>query len=318
MSDYSYLFGPVPSRRLGRSLGVDLTPYKTCSLDCVFCQLGKTTHKTITRKEYVPTDAVTAEIDAWLTSDGDADYITLSGSGEPTLHSGFGDVLLFIRERTAIPAVVLTNGTLLHHPEVRDAACRANVVKVSLSAWDDASFGWVNRPHPSLRFDQVVSGQKALRKQFQGELWMEVFLVAGMNSTQSDVQRIASVAREIEPDRIQLNTVVRPPTESFAEPLSKDQLLALCPLFQPEATVIAEFDLEKDLEAQVNKETVLAVLQRRPCTADQIAKAFGMHLNEVSKYIGNLVRTGQVRAERRNQATYYSARREETEFHALT
>ena len=312
MNDYSYLFGPVPSRRFGRSLGVDLTPYKTCTLDCVFCQLGKTTHKTLTRKEYVPVDAVTAEIDAWLTSDGDADYITLSGSGEPTLHSRFGDVLSFIRERTAIPAVVLTNGTLLHLPEVREAACRANVVKVTLSAWDEPSFGWVNRPHASLRFDHVVEGQRAFRKQYQGELWMEVFLVAGMNSTPNDVQRIASMAREIEPDRIQLNTVVRPPTEAFAEPLSMDHLLSLCPLFHPEATVIAEFNLEKDLKAQVNKETVLAVLQRRPCTADQIAKGFGMHLNEVSKYIGNLVRTGQVRAERRNQNIYYIARKEMT------
>ncbi|MGD8388587.1 MAG: radical SAM protein [Desulfobacteraceae bacterium] len=313
MSEYSYLFGPVPSRRFGRSLGVDLTPYKTCSLDCVFCQLGKTTHKTVKRKEYVPTEDVISEIDAWLTSDGEADYITLSGSGEPTLHSRFGDVLAFLRERTSIPAVVLTNGTLLHLPEVRDAACRANVVKVSLSAWDNDSFGWVNRPHSSLRFDRVVDGQKAFRKQFQGELWMEVFLVAGMNSTPSDVKRIAAVAREIEPDRIQLNTVVRPPTEAFAEPLSMDQLLSLCPFFHPEATVIAEFHLEKDLKAQVNKETVLAMLKRRPCTAEQIAKVFNMHLNEVSKYIGNLLRTGQVRAERRNRSIYYSARREKTE-----
>jgi len=313
MNDYSYLFGPVPSRRFGRSLGVDLTPYKTCSLDCVFCQLGKTTHKTLARKEYVTTEAVIEEIDAWLTSDGEADYITLSGSGEPTLHSRFGDVLAFIRERTSIPAVVLTNGTLLHLPEVADAACRANVVKVSLSAWDDDSFGWVNRPHTALRFDRVVEGQKAFRRQFQGELWMEVFLVAGMNSTPNDVRRIAEVAREIEPDRIQLNTVVRPPTEAFAEPLDMDQLLALCPLFRPKATVIAEFNPERDFKAQINKETVLAMLKRRPCTAEQIAKGFHMHLNEVSKYIGNLLRTGQVQAERRNQNIYYSAKREKPE-----
>lgn len=313
MKDFTYLFGPVPSRRFGRSLGVDLTPYKTCSLDCVFCQLGRTTRHTVTRKEYVPTDAVIAEIDAWLTSDGEADYITLSGSGEPTLHDRFGEVLAFIRDHSTIPAVVLTNGTLLHLPEVRDAASQANVIKVSLSAWDSASFGWVNRPHPSLRFDRLVEGQKALRKQYRGELWMEVFLVAGMNSTPTDVRRIAAVAEEIEPDRIQLNTVVRPPTEAFAEPLSMEHLVSLCPLFRPKATVIAEFNVENDLKAQVNKETVLAVLQRRPCTADQIAKGFGMHLNEVSKYIGNLVRTGQVQAERRNSTTYYSALREKTQ-----
>jgi wyosine [tRNA(Phe)-imidazoG37] synthetase (radical SAM superfamily) len=136
MGTYRYLFGPVPSRRFGRSLGVDLTPYKTCSLDCVFCQLGRTTKKTIHRQEWVPTDSVLAELTQWLESDGRADYITLSGSGEPTLQSGFGKVLEYIRLKTAIPAVLLTNGTMLHFPEVREAAAAANVVKVSLSAWD--------------------------------------------------------------------------------------------------------------------------------------------------------------------------------------
>lgn len=303
------LFGPVPSRRLGRSLGVDLTPYKTCSLDCVFCQLGKTTHKTVTRGSYVPIRDVIEEIDAWLRTKGEADYITLSGSGEPTLHERFGEVLVFVREHTEIPAVLLTNGTLLHLPEVRDAAYQAHVVKVSLSAWDAASFERVNRPHPSLDFDRVVEGQKAFRKGFKGELWMEVFLVVGMNTASHDVQRIAALASEIRPDRIQLNTAVRPPTEAFAEPLSMDHLASLCPLFRPEAEVIAEYDLETDKEAQVNKDTVFSLLQRRPCTAEQIAKVFGMHPNEVSKYIGNLLRSGQVREERILGDAYYVTQR---------
>ena len=153
MGDYKYLFGPVPSRRLGRSLGVDLTPHKTCSLDCVFCQLGRTTEKTIARQEYVPTDKVLAELAEWLDRDGQADYITLSGSGEPTLHSGFGKVLEFIRSKSVIPAVLLTNGTMLQLPEVREAAACANVVKISLSAWNQASYEWVNRPHNQLRFE---------------------------------------------------------------------------------------------------------------------------------------------------------------------
>lgn len=139
MQKYQYLFGPVPSRRLGRSLGVDLTPYKTCTLDCVFCQLGRTTKKTVTRQEYVPTDRVLAELEQWLKSDGKADYITLSGSGEPTLHSRFGEVLEFIRANSKIPAVLLSNGMMLYLPEVRAAAAYANVLKVSLSAWDQMS-----------------------------------------------------------------------------------------------------------------------------------------------------------------------------------
>jgi wyosine [tRNA(Phe)-imidazoG37] synthetase (radical SAM superfamily) len=307
MGDYKYLFGPVPSRRFGRSLGVDLTSYKTCSLDCVFCQLGRTTNKTVTREEYVPTDAVIAEITEWLRKDGKADYITLSGSGEPTLHSRFGEVIEFIRKNSEIPAVLLTNGTMLHLSEAREAASYANVVKVSLSACDQVSYRWVNRPHSRLRFEELVRGQRNFRKQFSGELWMEVFIVAGMNSTPDDVGRIAALADEIEPDRIQLNTVVRPPSEEFAEALPAERLASLCHLFRPTAEVIAEFNTKKDISLQANKETVLAMLRRRPCTADQIADGFGMHLNEVSKYLGNLMRTGQIHAERKNMRIYYAA-----------
>jgi wyosine [tRNA(Phe)-imidazoG37] synthetase (radical SAM superfamily) len=311
MGNKKYLFGPVPSRRLGRSLGVDLTPYKTCTLDCVFCQLGRTTNKTVSRKEYVPTDAVIAEISEWLKTGGEADYITLSGSGEPTLHDRFEEVLAFIRDNCKIPTALLTNGSLLQFPGVRNAASIANVVKVSLSAWDQVSFGWVNRPHPQLRFDKFVEGQKAFRRQFKGELWIEVFLVKGMNTMPVDIGSIAALAREIEPDRIHLNTAVRPPAEDFVAPLSKDSLSSLCHLFHPPAEIIADFSAEKNLKLQANKETMLAVLQRRPCTADQIAKGFGMHLNEVSKYLGNLLRTGQILEERKNRNVYYAAVRTE-------
>jgi wyosine [tRNA(Phe)-imidazoG37] synthetase (radical SAM superfamily) len=307
MTQGKHLFGPVPSRRFGRSLGLDLTPHKTCSLDCVFCQLGRTTKKTATRKEYVPSDDVIAELNRWLKTDGKADYITLSGSGEPTLHLRFGEVLNFIRTNSSIPAVLLTNGTLLHLPEVRDAASSANIVKVSLSAWDQASYSWVNRPHTQLKFSQLVEGQKAFRKQFRGELWLEVFLVWGMNSTPSDVKRIAALAKEVEPDRIQLNTVVRPPAEEFAKSLSRERLAGLCSLFRPTAEVIAEFTADKDLKIQADKETILSMLQRRPCTVDQIAKGFGMHFNEVTKYLGNLMRTGQIQEERKNSTVYYAA-----------
>ncbi|MBW1759301.1 MAG: radical SAM protein [Deltaproteobacteria bacterium] len=304
---YRYLFGPVPSRRFGRSLGVDLTPFKTCTLDCVFCQLGRTLKKTITRKEYVPTEAVLAELEDWMKTDGEADFITLSGSGEPTLHSRFGEVLEFIRANTTIPAVLLTNGTLLHLPEVRDAAAHAQVVKVSLSAWNQISYGWVNRPHPQLQFDQLVEGQKAFRAQFKGKLWMEVFLIGGMNSMPADVQKIAAIAKQINPDRIQLNTSVRPPAEEFATALSKERMTALTHLFDPEAEIIAEFSSKHIKEVQANEETIFSMLKRRPCTSEQISEVFGMHLNEVSKYLGKLMRNGQIHVERENSSVFYAA-----------
>jgi wyosine [tRNA(Phe)-imidazoG37] synthetase (radical SAM superfamily) len=316
VDEYKYLFGPVPSRRFGRSLGVDLTPYKTCSLDCVFCQLGTTTKKTVQRQEFVPTDRVLTELAAWLERDGQADYITLSGSGEPTLHSGFGQVLEFIRLKTAIPAALLTNGTMLQFPEVREAAAAANVVKVSLSAWDHPSYRRVNRPHEQLQFDQLVAGQKDFRAQFKGQLWMEVFLVDGMNSMPADVGKIADLAGEIGPDRIQLNTAVRPPAEDFATALSEDRMQSLRHLFRPAAEIIAEFKAKHAGHIRANQATIFAMLQRRPCTAQQIADIFGMHLNEVSKYLGKLMRTDQIRAQRERATVYYAATDRKEKDHA--
>lgn len=304
---YNYLFGPVPSRRFGRSLGVDLTPYKTCSLDCIFCQLGRTTEKTVARKEYVPTDIVLSELKDWLNKDGRADYITLSGSGEPTLHSRFGEVLEFIRSNSKIPAVLLSNGTMLNLPEVRDAAACANVVKCSLSAWNQVSYEWVNRPYPQLRFDYLIKGQKDFRAQFKGQVWMEIFLIAGTNSTPANVRKIADLAKEIGPDRIHLNTAVRPPSEDYATALSEKRMEALTDLFHPPAEIIADFKAKHSNHVRANQETIFSMLQRRPCTADQIADVFDMHLNEVSKYLGKLIRTGQIRSELKKRAVYYLA-----------
>lgn len=306
---YQTLFGPVPSRRFGRSLGVDLTPYKTCCQDCVFCQLGRTINKTVERREYVETETVLAELKHWHQAGGRADVVTLSGSGEPTLHRRFGEVLAFIRSEIGIPAVLLTNGALLFLPQVRDAAARADIVKVSLSAWHQPSFEWVNRPHRSLRFDRLIEGQKTFRAHFNGQLWMEVFLVNKMNSFPTVVLEIAALARAIAPDRIQLNTAVRPPAEDFAAPVSREQMSALTQLFEPAAEVIAEFrtaDAGRE-QLQVNREQIFAMLQRRPCTAQQIAEGFGLHLNEVLKILAELIRDGRIRTKLIYNAVYYAA-----------
>lgn len=303
---YRYLFGPVPSRRLGQSLGIDLTPFKACSFDCIFCQLGRTTRRTVERSHYIPVEAVRAELKEWLQDGGRADAITLSGSGEPTLHAGFGDILDAIRDLSAIPAVLLTNGSLLAWPDVRAAARRADIVKVSLSAWDQASYENVNRPHPDLRFEGLIEGLQRYRDAFSGRLWMEVFLIAGINTRPEDVARIAEFAAGIAPDRIQLNTAVRPPAENFVRPLSNEQLIPLTGLFRPEAEIIAEFSGGTS-RVRVNQDTILAMLQRRPCTARQIADVFDLHLNEVSKYIGKLLRTGVIRSDTRDGGVYYLA-----------
>ncbi len=306
MKKYKYLFGPVPSRRFGRSLGVDLTPYKTCNFDCIFCQLGQTTAKTMERREYVPVQEVLEELDDWIKSSGEADYITLAGSGEPTLHSRFGEVIEFIRNTSDIPIALLTNGALLGNADVRTAASKANVVKISLSAGNPDSFNYINRPHPDLSFAQVVDGMKTFREEFSGELWLEVFMLWGVNSTQKEVSQIAELAQSIRPDRIQLNTAVRPPAEGFVRPMPKEKLEQMADYFTPKAEVIAEFSSDFSPSTQANEETILAMLQRRPCTAKEISTVLGLHPNEVSKYIGKLERTNLILSTSTKGNSYYT------------
>lgn len=237
---YRYLFGPVPSRRLGRSLGVDLVPLKTCSFDCVFCEVGVTTAHTIERREYVPVSDVIREFDTWLTSGGTADYITFAGSGEPTLHSGIGDVIELMRVRTSTRIALLTNSSLLHLPEVRSAVLGVDLIKASLSVCDNTLLQSVNRPSSGLDVEKIIYGITELRKEFQGELWIEVFLLAGVNDDPVAVGKLAEILRDIGPDKIQLNTVVRPPAEAFAKPVAVEVLETFAKLFEPVAEIMPQ------------------------------------------------------------------------------
>jgi wyosine [tRNA(Phe)-imidazoG37] synthetase (radical SAM superfamily) len=169
----------------------------------------------------------------------------------------------------------------------------------------------VEPPHAALSFDRLVEGMKRFRAAFSGQLWMEVFLVSGMNAMPADVARIAAIAADIGPDRIHLNTAVRPPAEDFAEPVPPARLAELCSIFHPPAEVIAEVDIRCDPKLQINQETLLAMLERRPCTSEQIARGFGMHFSEVSKHLGHLIRSGRVREIRKNGSVYYSVVRHE-------
>jgi wyosine [tRNA(Phe)-imidazoG37] synthetase (radical SAM superfamily) len=304
---YKHLFGPVPSRRFGRSLGVDLIPFKTCCYDCVFCQLGQTTNLTLNRKEYVPLQEVLNEFDHWLEKSGQADQITLAGSGEPTLYKGFGKIIAHIKARTDIPVAILTNGAVLHNAEVRKSASKADIVKISLSAWNEETFQQINRPCDGLTFDMLVEGEIAFRKEFKNKLFMEVFVIDGINSEPDQIKKIAQIAEKIKPDMVQLNTAVRPPAESFVQPVGKEKLLELAQIFEPEAEIIAAYKAAAGSEIKVNEKEIFEMLLRRPCTARQIADVFAMHLNEVSKYIGKLLADKKIKSIERNKEIYYSA-----------
>lgn len=282
MSSYRHLFGPVPSRRLGRSLGIDITPFKTCSFDCVFCQCGATTVLTTRRDEWVPLQAVCDELAQWLKEEVQADCITLAGSGEPTLYSRLGELIAWIKEHTPIPVVVLSNGTLLDQPEVRADLLRADRVKISLSAWDEASFQAVNRPAPELTFARFLAGARRFRSEYPGELWLEAFLLTGVNDRPEQVMQIAAQAAGLCPDRIHLNTAVRPPAEAAIHPLSKEQLEEFCGFFTPRAEVIAAFSTGPSAAGAPTAEALLDLLRRHPATADQLARHYGLPLGQLT------------------------------------
>jgi len=208
---YKYLFGPVPSRRLGMSLGVDLVPHKVCSLNCIYCECGATTKLTTERAEYVPYNEVIQELKRFLSDKPALDYITFSGSGEPTLNSRIGDILKFIKQNyPGIPIAVLTNGTLLNDKQVRGEILGADLVLPSLDVASDLSFRKINRPVHSLNIKDYIEGLIEFRKEYKGKIWLEVLIIPGYNNSKEDLKLLKEAFNKIKPNSIQLNTLDRP------------------------------------------------------------------------------------------------------------
>jgi wyosine [tRNA(Phe)-imidazoG37] synthetase (radical SAM superfamily) len=301
-----HIFGPVPSRRLGRSLGIDLVPFKTCSYDCIYCQLGRTTNKTLERKEWVPLKDVIDQLKDHLHSK--PDYITLSGSGEPTLFSRLDELILGIKEITNIPVAVLTNGSMLWLPEVRNSMKRADVVIPSLDGGSSQIFQYVNRPHKNITFSKMLQGLVEFRKAYSGQYWLEVFLLAGVTTTEMEIKRLKTCIAAIQPDRVQVNTVTRPPAENFADPVPQKQLEQITADLYETVEVIADYkDIHKQQEFSAQREDVLTLLQRRPCSIQDIAAGLGLHRNEVLKYIEELSAEGKIEKKPQNRQLYYKA-----------
>jgi wyosine [tRNA(Phe)-imidazoG37] synthetase (radical SAM superfamily) len=300
------IYGPVPSRRLGFSLGIDIIPFKTCSLDCIYCQLGPTTKKTVRRSEYYALEKILFQIREALSSEQRIDYITFSGSGEPTLNTIIGKLIKEIKKITSVPVAVLTNSTLLTQKSVRKALQSANLVVPSLDAATQERFIKINQPHPSLRIKNVVDGLKEFRKEFKGQIWLEIMLVKDYNDSLAHIKKLKQIISEVQPDKVQLNTVIRPPTQKFAHPLSLEELKKIKNLFGKNCEIIAEFRKKRQLPSSVNIENaILSMIQRRPVTLVDISRSLGRHKNEIIKHLNSLLRKGKIRLIRHKRLTYY-------------
>lgn len=307
-SGANHIFGPVPSRRLGRSLGVDLVPFKTCSYDCIYCQLGRTTNKTVQRDEWVFLDIIVEQLRNRLDLlETPPDYITLSGSGEPTLFSRMDELIDRIKAFSSIPIAVLTNGSLLWSREVRSQVMKADLIVPSLDAGDESLFRYVNRPHESISFHRMLDGLIQLRMECSKSYWLEVFLLSGPGAIQPEIERIARCVDMIKPDRVQLNTVIRPPAEDFAYSVTPETLHKFAEKFDPTAEVIAEYRGDDSFnKTTVCHSDILTILNRRPCTLIDLAHAVNLHPNELIKHLESLLLDRQIETKHVDGNVYYS------------
>jgi len=306
---YKYLFGPVPSRRLGMSLGVDLVPKKVCSLNCVYCEVGHTTKLTTERKEYILYDKVASELDHYFANNPNPDYITFSGSGEPTLNSRIGDVLQFIkRKKPDIPIAVLTNGTLLYDKKVRNELIDANVVLPSLDAATEITFQKINRPASQLTVEKYIQGLIDFSNEFSGQLWLEVFIVPGYNDNIDDLKALKKAFKDINPDHIQLNTLDRPGTVADIHAASHEDLKKIVDYWKLDnVEIIAAAPERKNIQSyRKDAETaILGTISRRPCTVDDLVKILGLHINEINKYLDVLEAEGKIEPIRQERGVFY-------------
>ncbi len=295
---YRYLFGPVPSRRLGMSLGIDLVPYKVCSLDCVYCECGPTTKLTTERKEYILFDRLKAELEHYFDRNPDPDYITFSGSGEPTLNSRIGDVIDLLKKiKPDIPLAVLTNGTLLSSKQLRKELLKADVVLPSMDAALNASFQKLNRPHSSLQLEQYIKGLIDFRKEFSAKIWLEIFILPGYNNKKKDLTLLKDAIEKIKPDSVQLNTLDRPGVVEDIRPATHTELTGIADFLGfDNVEVIAAAPKRKEVKSyRADMETaILETIARRPCTLDDLSGILGAHINEINKYLGVLEKENKI------------------------
>ena len=330
-----YLYGPVASRRLGLSLGVDIVPFKVCTLDCVYCQLGKTTEKTVERAEYVSPEEILVELKEKLAGGLRADFITVGGSGEPTLNSHLGEIIDGIKKISDIPVAVLTNGTLLYKPDVRADCAKADVVLPSLDAGDKQTFEEINCPHKDILIENLISGLCDFRNEYAGQIWLEVLFVEGLNTGAEQVTGIKKAIERIRPDKVHLNTSVRPTARTDIKKVDIEKLEAIATNLGGNCEVVADFPSARrgkrisghapDAVGSTTRNrtssscdtppngdsdklgTLLSMLKRRPCSINDICSSLGVHRHEALKYVTALQQQGVINSFEKDGKTFFKS-----------
>ena len=310
------IFGPVLSRRLGFSLGLDIIPFKTCSLDCVYCQLGTTASFTVRRRPFVKAEELLSAVAARLSRGDEIDWITFSGSGEPTLNSELGNMIRGIKAITPIPVAVITNSTLLDRPGVRKEIAAADLVVPSLDAGTKEVFQKINRPYSNLTLEKITRALADLTREGGCRVWLEVMLVPGINTKEGELEAIAERIKLIGPEMVQLNTPVRPPAEAGIKALSPARLEKAAVFLAERVAPIpvevigsARRPARHQGELSASSSELAEFLQRRPATLDELEVVTGRNRAELLKRLASLMESGLVVARFKGKKRYFAWRR---------
>ncbi len=293
---YKYLFGPLPSRRLGMSLGVDLVPHKVCNFNCVYCECGETTELVSERQEFVPIYKVLEELKHFFKTGPELDYITFSGSGEPLLNKGLGGVLDFIiKNYPGYKTALLTNSSLLVCESIRAEIRPLDLIVPSLDAVSKSVFAKINRSVGQCDPLAIVEGLVSFRKEFKGQMWLEIFIVPGINDTMQELDLLSKAAERIKPDKVQINMLDRPGTEDWVRPLTPDEVSRILSFFKRiPVEVVSSRDDKRSFSCEQSEKTdlILTLVRRRPSTLSDIAQVINCSENETSAIIDDLVERG--------------------------
>ncbi len=305
---YKYLFGPVPSRRLGVSLGIDLIPYKTCTFDCIYCECGKTTNKTIIRKEYIPTKDIIDEITTYLKENPCPEYITFSGSGEPLLHLGIKEISDFLKSNYPnLKTALITNAAMFTDKKIRNSVSDIDLILPSLDSAIEKTFHLIDRPVKELNISSIIEGLISLRKEFGGKIWLEIFIIKDMNDSKSEINALKKAINLIKPDKVQLNTLDRPGTENDIMPASKTLLESIkADLDYKETEIISKYKSRKEIVSYRKdvEQAILDTVSRRPCTLDDLSEILGLKILELNKYIDILMKEKSIIAESKERGVF--------------
>ncbi len=303
-----YIFGPVPSRRLGLSLGIDILPKKTCNMDCIYCEIGKGKGQVNKRDFYTNEEEILKELKDFLRNEKRTiDCITITASGEPTLHKGLKSIIEGAKNISEKPVVVLTNASLCWIDEIRKALCLCDLVLPSLDAASEKTFRKINRPHPEIKPDRIIDGLIELQKEMKGEMWLECLFVRGINDSIDEIEALKRAISKIAPDKIQLNTVVRPPSENFAHPVSKRRLFEIKEILGYKAEVIVDFEKKMEEGSEMILESeIVDTIKRRPLTMSDIRAIFG-RFKKSQRVIESLLSKGIIRKTNVNGKAFFVA-----------